>query len=258
MDRAVPLQARKHSSQECSPGRQTAPVPLQEPSSPLQLALLEIPLLAATKTLFSLFPRSSGDGVFLRAARLSYKAAHTWSGLSCRPRPNCAPSPPAVKPEPRARLSLGHSLKHGPGCGAGLRSVPTEPHGKSLPRPAELGAEGAGMVHREMGTRCCHLPRRGVQEAPSEPSWAVHLVREERIGVFSWVRGRGNEMQQKSPGWETAGTDRAEIPNVPWPRKHQQMSRNEPLQILSAPFGGRFHTHRDPRMARARWERLNP
>lgn len=65
-DRGVPLQAHKHSSQECSPGRQTAPVFLQEPCSPLQLAFLEIPLLAATKPLLSLFPcTAAGAGIAL-------------------------------------------------------------------------------------------------------------------------------------------------------------------------------------------------
>lgn len=42
---------------------------------------------------------------------------------------------------------------------------------------------------------------------------------EKRGSEFSrGFRGRGNELQQKFPGLETAGTGRAEIP---WPREHQ-------------------------------------
>lgn len=46
--------------------------------------------------------------------------------------------------------------------------------------PAALAAEGAedGGTGRGylQGKHSCHLPRRGVQEAPSEPFWAVHLL----------------------------------------------------------------------------------
>lgn len=96
---------------------QTAPIFLQEPSSPPQLAFLQIPLLLATKTLFSLFPsnsRRSMANIFLQAARLSYKtaqAAHT---------PGAAPAaclcynwfgfPSGLKPDrPEYCISLGHS-----------------------------------------------------------------------------------------------------------------------------------------------------
>lgn len=96
---------------------QTAPIFLQEPSSPPQLAFLQIPLLLATKTLFSLFPsnsRRSMANIFLQAARLSYKtaqAAHT---------PGAAPAaclcynwfgfPSGVKSDrPEYCISLGHS-----------------------------------------------------------------------------------------------------------------------------------------------------
>lgn len=76
-------QTLQRGMQPRPPHSQTAPIFLQEPSSPLQLAFLEIPLLLATKTLFSLFPcnsRRSMANIFLQAARLSYKtaqAAHT-------------------------------------------------------------------------------------------------------------------------------------------------------------------------------------
>lgn len=148
-DRAVPLQASKHSSQECSPGRQTAPVFLQEPSSPLQLAFLEIPLLPATKTLFSLFPwnsRGSRDSVFLQAAQLSYKAAHTWSGLSCRPPaqlrrfPSCSETRAAVSPFTR---DIASNTAQAAGQGPRLRSLPTELSHTGNPFPTPLKSQPA-------------------------------------------------------------------------------------------------------------------
>lgn len=138
---------------------------------------------------------------------------------------------------------------------ASPRSSPHS-HTREIPSPARCrpsppwpGLPGAaGMVPRarEMGTRCCHLPRRGVQEAPSEPFWAVHLGHRKEDLSFQGVRGRGDELQQKTPGWKLqvqTGLRSQMIPNVAKEASAVKMSKDEPLQILSAPFEGRFHTH---------------
>lgn len=99
------------------PHSQTAPIFLQEPSSLLQLAFLEIPLLLATKTLFSLFPcnsRGSMANIFLQAAQLSYKtaqAAHTpGAAPAACPHYNWFGFPSGVKSDrTKYYISLGHS-----------------------------------------------------------------------------------------------------------------------------------------------------
>lgn len=61
---------------------------------------------------------------------------------------------------------------------------------------AALAAEGAG-DGRPVGIfGLLDSPRRGVQEAPSEPFWAVHLGerKEERIKLLKGVSSRENKL----------------------------------------------------------------